>query len=409
MGERRAPGALEGVRVIDLAGAAGNYCGKMFAELGADVILVEPKQGSELRHMPPFVDGEPEQSLPFFANNTSKRSIVLDIETEAARGVLRKLLKTAALLIESERPGRLVELGLGYEDLQRVNPALVVTSITPFGQTGPYAAYPASDLTCQALGGFMSLSGYADGPPVQPGGDQAYAAGNMFAAVASLLAVTHAELTGKGQHVDVSIQECVAMALENAVQFYDLEGTVRRRWGGQQKTTAYGVFECADGYVFLQAAGFGETRHWQNLLAWLKHEEIEGVDRLEGPAWEDRDYFNTDEAKQTLASVVTPFFRSRGKQDLYHEAQRWRVPFAPVNSPREVVESPQLKARDFWAETPGLGRDRVKVPGAPYKLSDTPWSLAGPAPELGADTAEILHELGVSSDEVAELTRQGLA
>lgn len=403
-----APGALAGIRVLDLSGQMGNYCGKLFAELGADVVLVEPSGGSPLREMPPFAGDQPdiERSLTFYANNTSKRGIQLDLDTPAGQEILRDLASDAVLVIETGPPGRMTTRGLDYQALSARNPALVVTSITPFGQTGPYASYPADDLTCMALGGLLQLAGYADGPPVRPAEDQAYAAGNLFGAVASMLAVTGAEATGQGQHVDVSIQECVTMALENAVQFYDLEHFVRRRSGGAQRNAGYGVFPCADGYVYLIGAGIGGNRFWRNLVDWLTAEGVDGAHRLRGDDWHNRGFVESDAAKALFAEVFEPFSRTRTKAALYREAQRWRVPLCPVNSPAEVVRSRQLAHRGFFVEACGFGRT-FAMPGAPYVLSATPWRASGPAPRLGQHTDEVLIAAGYA-DRLPALRAEGV-
>jgi benzylsuccinate CoA-transferase BbsE subunit len=401
--------ALAELRVLDLSGPMGNYCGKMFAELGADVVLVEPPDGTPLRHEPPFADDEPgpERSLAFFANNTSKRSVRLDLEQEPGQAAFRDLAERAHLVIETAPPGWLSDRGIGYDDLRLRNPALVLTSITPFGQTGPYAGFEADDLVCLALGGMLSLGGYADGPPVRTAQNQAYAAGNLFGAVASMLGVIEAEGTGEGQHVDVSVQEAVVMGMENAVQFYDLEGRIRRRTGGQQRQAGAGLFPCADGFVYMLAGGIGGNRFWPNLVEWLRAEGVENVDAISGPEWGRREFVDLQSSKDLFASVFHPFCADRSKADLYHAAQRWRVPLCPVNSPADIVASAQLRARDYFVSIPGLGRDQVLVPGAPYVLSETPWSTCS-APGLGEHTDEVLAEIGYAPDLIRELREKGV-
>ncbi|MQA03805.1 MAG: CoA transferase [Streptosporangiales bacterium] len=387
----------------------GNYCGKLFAELGADVVLVEPLDGSPSRRLPPFAGDEPgvENSLTFFAHNTSKRGVQLNLDTARGQEILRELAADADLVIETESPGTMRERGLDHASLGAKNPALVTTSITAFGQTGPYADYPADDLTCLAMGGLLQLAGYADGPPVRPADDQAYAVANLFAAVSSMLAVTGAELTGRGQHVDVSVQECVTMALENAVQFYDLEGVVRRRHAGQQRSAGYGVFPCADGYIYLIGAGIGGNRFWRNLVAWLTAEQVDGVEQLGGDEWDAREFVESEAAKSTFAAVFEPYARARTKAHLYEEAQRWRVPLCPVSSPAEVVRNRQLAYREFFVSIPAFGRSGVQVPGAPYVLSETPWRLRGLAPSLGQHTDEVLSAAGYA-DELSALRVEGV-
>ncbi|TQN38015.1 benzylsuccinate CoA-transferase BbsE subunit [Blastococcus colisei] len=403
-------GALSGLRVLDLSGPLGNYCGKLFAELGADVVLVEPPGGTALRHQPPFADDRPglERSLPFLYTNTSKRSLRLDLDQPEGQQVLRDLAAGADLVIETDSPGRMDARGLGHEQLSKDNPRLVTTSITPFGQTGPYAQYEASDLVCLAMGGLLYLGGYVDGPPVQAGQEQAYVAGNLFGAVASMLAVTAAETSGQGQHVDVSVQESVVMGLENAAQFQDLEGRVRRRTGGRQWRAGAGVFPCADGYVYLLAGGIGGNRFWPNLVAWLDSEAAPRVEDLRGEQWGEREFVEAEENRDLFAEIFLPFAANRTKAELYRDAQKWRVPLCPVSKPSDILQSAQLRHRNYFVSVEGPDGAPAVMPGAPYALSDTPWRLKGRAPRLGEHSVEILHELGCSAERVAGLRQAGV-
>jgi benzylsuccinate CoA-transferase BbsE subunit len=402
--------ALAGIRVIDRSGPQGNYCGKLFAELGADVILVEPPGGTALRGEPPFVagrDGDPEASLRFLAYNTSKRSVALDLGQAAGQEILRDLASTADLLIETDPPGWAVARGIGYQDLAGHNRRLVITSITPFGQDGPYSGYPADDLTCLAFGGLLSLGGYADGPPLQAAGQQAYAAASVFAAVASMLALLQAEASGQGQHIDVSVQECVVMGLETAIQAYDLEGRVRGRTGGITRRAGSGIFPCRDGHVFLMASGLGE-RFWASLLDWLDDEGAVGMEALRGDAWTRLSYLETDEAKDSFFTVFDAFCQQYTKAELYRRAQKWRVPLCPVNTPGDVVSSAQLTGRQFFVEHPLPHGGAALMPGAPYRLSQTPWRMTRSAPRLGQHTGEVLRELGYSGERIGGLRRMGV-
>ncbi|WP_454689214.1 CaiB/BaiF CoA transferase family protein [Achromobacter aloeverae] len=390
-------GALSGVRVIEIAGPAVQYCGKMFADLGAEVILVEPPGGAHTRQTGPFLHTladaatQPLRSLSFVYLNGGKKSVTLDLQTDEGRAALHRLAAGAQLVIEGGRPGRLAELGCGYEALSALNPALVMTSITPYGQTGPYSAQEAEDLVCMATGGFLYLGGYPDGPPIGAYGNQAYSCGSMFGAVASMLALTHAEATGQGDHVDVSIQECMVLAMENAVQFYELEGTLRRRTAGLQRFAGTGVYECADGHVYMMAGGIGANRFWDRTIDWFKEEGVPDVERLAGDEWRETVYLQTDEAKRIFMEVFGAWARTKTKAYLYAAAQDRHVPAAAVNAVDDLVASPQLASRDYFVEVrqPGWPED-IRMPGAPYRLARTPWALQGPAPLPGQHNAQLL-------------------
>jgi benzylsuccinate CoA-transferase BbsE subunit len=407
----REAGPLDGIRVIEFGSALTNYCGKLFAELGADVVLVEPPEGSDLRRQPPFVeadDGTTERSVNYFFHNTSKRSVVLDLAHPEARAVVERMVASSDLVLDGYPPGELDRLGIGFDHLAEANPTLVMTSVSPFGQNGPYAHYAHSDLVCSAFGGLLWMGGYADGPPVRPPGEQAYMAGALFAAVSSMIALTHAELAGIGQHVDVSVQEAVTMGLENAAQFYDLQQHVRRRFGGTQREAGFGVFPCRDGHVILLASGIGGDRFWASFVEWMEAAEVEGAATLREPGWGDSEFMITEAAKNEFWNIFTSYSLGKTKHDLYHEAHRWRVPLGPVNQPSDIYASAQLRARDYFVSVEAFGRE-VELPGAPYQLSETPWQMSGAAPRLGEHTAEVLAEHGVVGDELERLFTIGAA
>ncbi|MBI3068852.1 MAG: CoA transferase [Betaproteobacteria bacterium] len=405
------PAALAGLRVLDLSGPLGQYCGKMFADMGADVILIEPPQGAATRREPPFIDDEPgvERSLSFAYFNTSKRGVTLDLDCAQGQALFRRLAATADLVLETEKPGVMARRGLTHAELTALRPMLVMTSITPFGQTGPYANYEAEDLVALAMGGLLYLGGYPDIAPSRVYGNQACLGASMFGAVASMLALPEAEASGEGQHVDVSMQECVVMALETAVQYYDLEGTIRKRYAGQQRFAGTGVFPCKDGYVYMMAGGIGANKFWALSVQWLLDEKLPGVERLHGEQWTRVDYLLTGEAKRIFAEVFAPFALTRTKAELYHEGQRRRIPLAPINTPADMLASPQLRHRGYFIEVAHALRGRpLLMPGAPYRLSRTPWRVGRPAPQLGEHNAEVLGEIGVVRDELESLRSRGV-
>jgi benzylsuccinate CoA-transferase BbsE subunit len=405
------PAALEGVRVLDVSGPMGNYCGKMFADLGADVILVEPPRGNPLRREPPFIEGRPgiERSLTYAYHNTSKRGITLDLDTPSGQALLRSLAATADLVIETEMPGVMALRGLEYEALAALKPGLVVASITAFGQSGPYAQYHGQDIVALALGGLLYLGGYPDVAPTRVYGNQAVLCANMYGAVAAMIAVLEAEVSGSGQHVDVSMQECVVMGLENAAQFYDLEGTIRKRTAGEGRFAGHGMFECRDGYVYMLAGGIGENRFWGRTVTWLMDENVEGAQSLQAPEWTNLDFLRTPEAKRTFKELFTRWSRTKTKAEIFHEGQRRHLPIAAVNSPADVLENRQLQYRGFFAGLAHHLRDEPMVaPGAPYRLSETPWRIQRPAPRLGEHNAEVYESIGIDGAALARLYGAGV-
>ena len=408
----RPPAALEDLRVLDLSGAMGNYCGKLFADMGADVILVEPPEGSELRREPPFIDDLPglERSLSFAYQNTSKRGIVLDLDCASGQRIFRDLASNADLVIETAPPGWGRERGIGYDDLAARNPSIVVASITAFGQSGPYVHWTASDLVGLAMGGLLYMGGYRDRAPTQAHGDQAFKCAAMYGAVAAMLAVTEAELTGQGQHVDISMQESVTLALENAAQTFDLEGAVRMRPLPEQRFAGYGLFECKDGYIFLGSRGIGNSPAWSRSLQWFRDEGMDDVDRLYGPEWSNPAYLKSDEARDVFGALFMNWARRHTKAWLYSEGQKRLIPLAPVSTPADLLDNPQLKARGHFVpfSHPLLQRAAL-MPGAPYVLSETPWRMQRPAPTLGQHTAEVLAKVGIAPAELAQLFSAGVA
>ena len=405
------PAALAGLRILELAGPMAQYCGKMLAELGADVILIEPPGGSAIRNAPPFIADKPgpQRSLAFSYFNTSKRGITLDLENTEGRDLFRGLAATADLVVETEKPGKLARLGVGYDALSSLKPSLIMTSITGFGQTGPYAQYEWEDLIGLATGGFLYLGGYTDSPPIGAYGEQAFLGASTYAAVASMLALTRAEATGEGDHVDVSLQECMVMALENAVQFYDLEGKVRKRHADVQRWAGTGVFECQDGHIYMMASGIGVNKFWPLSLKWLVDEKVRGVERLQGDEWHAVEYVVTEEAKRIFADVFAPWAKTKTKAYLYHEGQRRHIPLAAINTTADLLKSPQLAAREYFVKVPHPELpEPMLMPGAPYKLEKTPWRVRAPAPRIGEHNAEVYGGVGIDAHALAKLSSQGV-
>jgi benzylsuccinate CoA-transferase BbsE subunit len=400
-------GALHGRRVLELADESGVYCGKLFADMGADVIKIERPGGDSTRGIPPFLRDEPhpEGSLFFLYMNTSKRGVTLDITTPEGQQLFRRLATTADLVVETFAPGRLDGLGLGYEALRPANRALVFTSITGFGQTGPHRSFACSDLVAGALGGALYVTGEKDDPPVRLAGRQAHIMASVTAAASSMIALHRSRLCGEGQHVDISIEEVsVAAAHICGVGKWLDDGIIPQRSGTSLfASVPSGAYPCQDGRVYLMV---NRPLHWIELARWI-HQETGNEEVLdpmfEGPSSNRQPY------RELLDLWITEFTARFSVDTIYHEGQRRHLAFTPVNRAEAVARDPQLAARDYFVEVEHPAMGRLRYPGAPYRHSETPWSITRPAPRIGEHNDEVYgHELGVSAEELRTLRHAGV-
>ncbi|MFQ5860667.1 MAG: CaiB/BaiF CoA transferase family protein, partial [Dehalococcoidia bacterium] len=393
--------ALGPYRVLDLADEKGVLCTKLLADLGADVIKVEPPGGDPTRQTGPFYHDQrdPEKSLFWMAFNTSKRSITLDLTAPEGQALFRRLVRTADILVESLPPGYLDRLGLGYPALRELNPRFIVTSITPFGQTGPYKDYQASDIVALAMGGLMDTLGDPDRPPVRVTVSQAYAQAGVQGAIGTLMALLYRMRTGKGQHVDLSMQAAIPITAPLAHCFWEFQRTLRRRTGNQislEGRRERWVYPCKDGFVICQV-GVSGAGNGRVLLEWLSShgmaEDLTAAE-MERLGRHSKATEMSQEEIQHREEVAARFFLTRTRRELYQEAQRWGVQLMPIETVEELLESPQLRARGSWTplEHPEL-HTTITYPGAPFKMSETPYRLWHRAPLLGEHTEEVLREL----------------
>jgi len=397
-------GMLTGYRVLDLCDEKGVLCTKLMADLGADVIVIEPPGGSPLRMRAPFYhdQADAERSLYFWYFHTNKRSITLNLATPDGQRLFKDLVNTADVLVETTPPGCLDALGLDFPHLQALNPRLIMTSITGFGREGPYRNYHAPDIVGLSMGGLTYLCGEPDGPPVPPGGEQGFHLAALNGAMSTLFALWHREVTGAGQHIDVSMQAAVANTLETTHQTYDFNREIRTRRGHRREAAAY-ILPCLDGHVAVLSTG---RMGWPRLAQWMQEEGY--GDAVADPRFTD-DYYRA-EHEDVVYAALRAFFAPRRKQDVYHEAQRRRLPLAPVNTAQDLVGSPQLNDRGFFVDVyhPEL-HATVRYPGAPYALSETPWQLRRRAPTLGEDNEAVyVDELGLNRDDLPALRANGI-
>jgi crotonobetainyl-CoA:carnitine CoA-transferase CaiB-like acyl-CoA transferase len=394
---------LSPYRVLDLTDEGAMICGQILGDLGADVILVEPPGGARARQIGPFVDDQPEldRSLNFWSLNRNKRDITIDLETGAGRENLLRLVKTADILVESFAPGHLDRLGLGYSALAEINPGLVMVSITPFGQHGPKANWAATDLTVTAASGVLFMTGDEDRPPVYVSIPQAYLNAGAEAAVGALIALTARERDGLGQHIDVSAQTAMMMTTGFMVLAHGWNDHPVERVGGGMKLGHLRlrfIYPCKDGHVnitFLFGAVFGPPT--RRLFEWIY--EAGFCDE----ATRDKDWsafglhlMNGQEPLEELArcaDCIERFTLGHTKAELAEEAYRRRILLVPISNTRDLLQSEQLKAREYWTEVehPDL-RQSIIYPGPFAKFSQTPIRYRRRPPLLDEHSREILGE-----------------
>ncbi|MCC6765055.1 MAG: CoA transferase [Deltaproteobacteria bacterium] len=380
-------GALTGRRVLELVDATGAYCGKLLADLGAEVIRIEPPGGDATRRLPPF-RGEGAADLAswfFVAMNGGKRSLVLDLARAADRARFAALAADADAIVETWRPGALDALGLGFEALRVDHPRLVMTSITPFGQTGPERGAPGSDLVAAALGGALHVTGEAEDPPVRLAGRQAGVTASLAAAAGTLLALRQADRTGRGQRVDVSLLEAVVSATHICgIGKWRDDGIVPRRSGtGLFASVPSGAYPCRDGLVYLMV---NRPRHWQVLAAWIH--EVTGIESVRDPLFEGPSSRRIP-YRDIVDTYVTELTTRLTVEEVYHEGQRRHLAFTPVRTADAVVRDAHLAARGFFTRVPQADGTTVTVTGPPYRLGATPCRAARGAPRVGEGTDAI--------------------
>lgn len=404
--EKQKSGPLEGIRVLDLADPKGLYCTKLLADMGADVIKIEPPGGDPVRRIGPFFKDEPhrEKSLYWFHYNTNKRSITLNIETIDGKELFKKLSLGADIVVETFTPGVMDEMGVGWRVLSEINPRLILASITPFGQEGPWKNYKASDLVGIAVGGLLSTCGWPERAPEKIGGSQAYHIASAQTVVAILIALYQRTKTGKGRHIDISMHASIPVTLMVSVPVYEKTGNVRARGWDWYTDPANGVFPCKDGYIDFRL----RIQRWDDFVSWLGKDGV--ADELKDEKWKDPWYRQRPENTQKINEIFREFLMRHRKKELYEEGQERGFEVGPVNTIREVAESTQLRARRYFVpvEHPEFGAT-LEYLGPPFRFSLTPWKIMERAPFIGEHNEEIyLHELGLSRRELTSLAAAGI-
>lgn len=408
---------LGAYRVVELPGAPIAPFGKTFADLGADVIKVEPPGGDPGRDLPPLARGASGAAVSLFwaAYSLGKRSVSANLATSEGRALVRRLAATADVLVEAFPSGTLASLGLGYESLRAENPKLCLTSITPFGQSGPYAGRHGSDLVHFAMGGYLNMTGPPDGAPIKPSAPYQswlHACGQAFAA--TLLALRQRRKTGRGLHIDQAMRDTGMWMLTHTYQFYDLhqinirrQGAMRDMGGGAVRLG--NVWRCQDGavvWVFQTGHVGGPRMH--TLVRWMAEHGM-ASEWLRQQVWEEVNLLSLPpETVVAMGEAFAAFFLTKPKAELLEWALANGVMLAPVQTLADVAADPQLAARDAW-RTVSLGDGLSgRVPGPPIRLSDARWEPAGDPPTAGQDSEAIYcAEFGISADDLAALRETG--
>ena len=393
---------LTGYRVLDLAGPLGFHCGKLLADMGADVIKIEPPGGDEARRVPPFKDDSPhpEKSLYFLHFNTNKRGITLDIEKPDGRAILLELARKADVLVESYRPAQRDELGLSYQELSAGNPDLVVASITPFSDASPWRDYKANDIASLALGNLLYLAGEPGEPPLQPPGEIAYGMASTYGAFGIAVALYHRLESARGQHIVVSMHECSGHIAGYFIPNYGYTGAKPARASRKgEETDLYDPYPTKNGYARIFII---PVEQWRRLVDWMGRPAS-----ISGPEFEKMAYRRKH--PDIVVAAITEFCRRYTKEELYEEGQKRRIAVTPINTVGEFMNSEQVKTREAFIdmEHPVIGK--YAHFGPVPRLSETPGRVTRTAPLIGEHNKEIYGgELGMSNDDLIALRASGV-
>ncbi len=406
-GAETRPSALGHLRVLEVVDDMGELCGKMLADMGADVVRIEPPEGAATRRVGPFLDDQPhpERSIHFWHYNTNKRSVTLALDRPEGQKLFARMVETADILVESMPPGYMDDRGLSFDRLKAVNPGLVYVSISPFGRGGPKGHLKGGDLVGWAASGYMFTTGWTWHQPTRPWARQASQAGCLYAVSAALAATYRRWSSGEGQHVDISLQQSVASQVEHDVSFYVGDNIVSGRRNNDHVNGFGGtkVIQCRDGWVHINV---GWSPRGNAIVEWMAEEEMAGD--LTDEKWQDAKYrrANVDH----VVEVVTAWAMTKTKSQFFHQGQSRGLECAPLNSVSEVFADSQLESREYWVDVEHTDLSReFKYPGAPYQFSKTPWSMRRRAPLVGEDNVAIfVDELALSKSEMTVLAEEGV-
>jgi len=390
---------LDGLKIIDLTRVlAGPFSTMLLADLGANVIKIEnPKGGDDSRGFGPFKNG---YSAYYIGLNRSKRGITLNLKEERAKEIFKKLIQKADILVENYKPGTMKKLGLDYEVLKAINPRLIYAASSGFGQTGPYSSRAAYDLIVQGMSGFMSVTGFDIKQPVKAGCSIADILAGIFTALGILAALQHRNKTGRGQMVDIAMMDCMIATLENAIAEYDCTNKVPLPFGNTHRSIApFATYPTSDGFVNVCA---GNDELWRKFCESIGMNEYITDKRFEN------NRARVENVKE-LTKIVSEYTVKRTTSEWMQALGEVMVPCGPIMNIEQVVNDPQVKARNMIVEMEHPEIGKFKVPGVPFSFSETPVSIKSFAPLLGEHNFEVYgEELGLSREEVETLAKDGV-
>lgn len=398
------PQALEGIRALEISqGFAAPYCTKSMAGFGAEVIKVEdPSGGDSFRSSGPFLDHEPhrETSAPFLYLNTGKKSVTLNLQSPSGVETFKRLVEKADVLVEDLPPGSMAHMGLGYETLKGINPSLVMASITGFGQSGPYRDYKSNSMISYAVTGLMYMNGEPGREPLTGSGHIPEYEAAVHAYNAILAALFWREEDGEGQYIDVSVMEAMAYFHEFAIVVWTHVGILNERAGNRHPVGIHplSLYPCKDGYVSISVA---TPDQYDNLMLL-----IERPDLLDEPRYADRhERWNLADE---FDGILLPWLLDHTADEIVRRAQDLRIPSGRLNDCGRLMTDPQLSARDFWIDVEHPHAGRQTYPGAPFKMSATPYQLSR-APLLGEHNRDVyIDALGLSPDDMNRLSEAAI-
>ena len=400
--------ALSDVKVLDLTRyITGPYCTKLLADNGAAVVKIEkPGEGDPARRMGPFFgdDPHPEKSGLFLHLNTSKRGITLNLKSQTGKKIFEQLVKGVDILVENFSPRVMPGLGLDYEQLEKINPGLVMTSVSNFGQSGPYRDFKASELILYGMGGAMNETGTLDRYPLKKGGNVIQYQAGTIAAVATMMALLSSRAQGIGQHLDVGIFETQMGTIDRRMSHllsyqYNRETSYRPDPEMEPPGFPLGVYPCKDGFFHI-AGGFV---FWSRVCRMMERPDL-----ADDPGFCTPEGQRDPENLERFSVIWYPWIADHTKLEIIESGQAAGVLCGPVNTTGDLVNDPHWKVREFWTEVDHPVTGKATYPGAPFKMEETPWQVSRPAPLLGQHNEEVYAELGYSKEDLVELRNGGI-